>query len=85
MATTKHFNSDGTVKREFPGAVSFETFPREEKNIARVWGSNALLDEFELSEGEQVGESFNQTGLAKALTASALEDPVPEFPMGFSL
>jgi hypothetical protein len=65
----KHFAADGTVKREWPEGLHASLAVRDGKSLMQVQGSNAVLAEIELADGEQVGETF-VAAIASALVAA---------------
>lgn len=65
----KHFAADGTVKREWPEGLHASPAVRDGKLLTQVQGSNAVLAEIELGDGEQVGEAFIPA-IASALAAA---------------
>jgi hypothetical protein len=50
----KHFAADGTVKREFPGAVSVQYVGR----LARLWTAKTFVAEVTLADGETIGMDY---------------------------
>jgi hypothetical protein len=64
----KHFAADGSVKSEWPEGLHASPVVRDSKQLTQVQGSNAVLAEIELSDGEQVGEAFIPA-IANALAA----------------
>ena len=48
----KLFSADGTVKQEFPGAVSVQYIGSK----ARLWSAKAVVAEVTLQDGEIIGE-----------------------------
>lgn len=54
----KHFAADGSVKQAWSDAVCASAIVREGKTLQQVQGSNFVLAEIELAEGEQIGEQF---------------------------
>lgn len=65
----KHFAADGSVKSEWPEGLHVSPVVRDSKQLTQVQGSNAVLAEIELSDGEQVGEAFIPA-IANALVAA---------------
>lgn len=63
------FAGDGTVKREWAEGLHASPVTRDGKLLAQVQGSNAVLAEIELADGEQVGESF-VAAIASTLVAA---------------
>lgn len=51
----KHFAADGTVKQEFPGAVSVQYIGRK----ARLWTAKTIVAEVTLADGEMIGMHFS--------------------------
>jgi hypothetical protein len=49
-----HFAADGTVKKEFPGAVSVQYIGRK----ARLWTAKTVVAEVELQDGETISEKL---------------------------
>lgn len=49
----KLFASDGTVKQEFPGAVSVQYVGRK----ARLWSAKTIVAEVTLEDGETIAET----------------------------
>jgi hypothetical protein len=47
----KLFAADGTVKQEFPGAVSVQYVGR----MARLWSAKSIVAEVTLQDGETIG------------------------------
>lgn len=65
----KHFNADGTEKQQWAEGLHAEVIPGQ-PSIGRVYGSNAMLAQLELQEGEQLGQEFqagDQPEAAKTL------------------
>jgi hypothetical protein len=53
----KLFAADGTVKQEFPGAVSIQYIPTNLGAVkARLWSAKAVVAEVTLQDGEIIGE-----------------------------
>jgi hypothetical protein len=48
----KLFSADGTVKQEFPGAVSVQYVGRK----ARLWSAKTVVAEVQLEDGETIAE-----------------------------
>ena len=49
------FNADGTVKQEWAGALHTAPVMRQGKLLTQICGSNAVLAEIELADGETIG------------------------------
>jgi hypothetical protein len=63
------FAGDGTVKYEWPEGLHASPVVRDGKTLTQVQGSNAVLAEIDLADGEQVGESF-VAAIASTLVAA---------------
>lgn len=71
----KHFNADGSVKQAWPDGLSAGPVIRGGKTLHQVYGSNFVLAEVELGEGEQIGEQFLQP---IAEQAAPIAPPTPQ-------
>ncbi len=49
------FAADGSVKQEYPAAVSVQYIGR----TARLWSAKTVVAEVALQEGETIGETFS--------------------------
>lgn len=73
----KHFAADGSVKNSWSDAVHVSPIVRGEKLLYQVQGSNFVLAEVELAEGEQIGDVFASAD--PAVEASAPGNAVDVF------
>jgi hypothetical protein len=53
----KLFAADGTVKKEFPGAVSVQYIGRK----ARLWSAKTVVAEVQLEDGETIADRSPST------------------------
>jgi hypothetical protein len=72
------FNADGTVKQEWAGALHTSPVTRQGKLLTQICGSNSVLAEIELTEGEQVGAQFTPPGEAAEAVPENTQAAAPE-------